>query len=452
MSQTIRNGVVDLLTQLVQTTLLNCSLELKDIESYSERVRIIHNDLEESQGLTGWISYPLQEYGDMLNQITYVADEIRGMADVLIVVGIGGSFLGARAIQSALTPYFGIARNGIEVLYVGQNISGSYMKQLLDYIKNREVYVNVISKSGGTMEPALAFRVMRSYMESRYGEDAATRIIVTTDAENGSLKKMADLSGYRQFVIPADIGGRYSVLTPVGLLPIAVAGVDIVALMEGARTAAMELLEPDLVHNHAYQYAVMRHLLYKQGYKVELLASFEPKLKDFHGWWIQLFGESEGKEGKGLYPSSVNFSTDLHSIGQFIQEGSPILFETLLHFHEVEDDFQVPFDIRNEDGLNYLAGRSFNEINAISKQGTALAHSEGGVPVIQLEMPKLDAYHLGYLIYFFMKACAMSASLLGVNPFNQPGVEAYKQKMMELLGHEGQVPRPSLVTEAASKL
>ncbi|MFJ8234206.1 glucose-6-phosphate isomerase [Ureibacillus sp. NPDC094379] len=441
-----------MLTQLVQTTLLNCSLEMKDIEAYSERVKFIHNNLEASQELTGWISYPLQEHRERFNQITYVANEIRAMADVLIVVGIGGSFLGARAIQSALTPYFGFARNGIEVLYVGQNISGSYMKQLLDYIKDREVYINVISKSGGTMEPALAFRVMRRYMEGRYGEDAASRIIVTTDAETGSLKKMADLSGYRQFVIPADIGGRYSVLTPVGLLPIAVAGVDIVALMEGARTAAMELLEPDLVQNHAYQYAVMRHLLYKQGYEVELLASFEPKLKDFHGWWIQLFGESEGKKGKGLYPSSVNFSTDLHSIGQFIQEGSPVLFETLLHFHEVEDDFQVPFDPRNEDGLNYLVGRSFNEINAVSKQGTALAHSEGGVPVIQLEMPKLDAYHLGYLIYFFMKACAMSASLLGVNPFDQPGVEAYKQKMMELLGHGGQVPRPSLVTDAASKL
>lgn len=425
---------------------------MKDIEVYRERVKFIHNDLEASQELTGWISYPLQEHGELFNQITFVANEIRAIADVLIVVGIGGSFLGARAIQSALTPYFGLARNGIEVLYVGQNISGSYMKQLLEYIKDKEVYVNVISKSGGTMEPALAFRVMRKFMEGRYGEDAATRIIVTTDAETGSLKKMADLSGYRQFVIPSDIGGRYSVLTPVGLLPIAVAGVDIVALMEGARTAAVELLEPDLVHNHAYQYAVMRHLLYKQGYEVELLASFEPKLKDLHSWWIQLFGESEGKEGKGLYPSSVNFSTDLHSIGQFIQEGSPVLFETLLHFHEIEDDFQVPFDPRNEDDLNYLVGRSFNKINAISKQGTALAHSEGGVPVIQLEMPKLDAYHLGYLIFFFMKACAMSASLLGVNPFNQPGVEAYKQKMMELLGHGGQVPRPILVKETAPKL
>lgn len=425
-----------MVTHLVQTTLLNCSLEHSDIDTYRDRVAAIHTQLEHSNDLTGWIDLPLENHYPLFDEISSLAKEIRKVADVLVVVGIGGSFLGARAIQDALTPYFGTHKNGIEVIYVGQNMSGAYINQLLTYIADKEVYVNVISKSGGTMEPALAFRVMRSYMEERYGAESMNRIIVTTDTEKGLLKSMAESSGYRQFVIPSNIGGRYSVLTPVGLLPVAVAGVDIIALMNGAKTAAIELKEPELADNHAYQYAVMRNILYNLGYKVEILASFEPSLNKFHEWWKQLFGESEGKEKKGLYPSTVNFSTDLHSIGQYIQDGSPILFETLLHFHEIECDHEVPFDDRDEDRLNYLVGRTFNEINAISKQGTALAHAEGGVPVIQLELPKLDAYHLGYLIYFFMKACAMSASLLEVNPFDQPGVEAYKKKMLELLQEE----------------
>ncbi|MBM7609080.1 glucose-6-phosphate isomerase [Lysinibacillus composti] len=425
-----------MVNNLVQTTLLNCSLETKLIEAYHQKVNEIHRYLETTNDLTGWVEYPFQNHDNLLLEIENAANEIRTVADVLVVAGIGGSFLGARAIQDALTPYFGNAKNGIEVIYVGQNMSGAYINQLIDYIKDKEVYVNVISKSGGTMEPALAFRVMRQYMEERYGKESIERIIVTTDAEKGLLKKMADNSGYRQFVIPSDIGGRYSVLTPVGLLPIAVAGIDIRALMQGAKVAALEMQESDLEHNHAYQYAVTRHMLYEQGFKIELLASFEPSLNKFHEWWMQLFGESEGKQKKGLFPTCVNYSTDLHSIGQFIQDGSPILFETLLHFHEIEGDFSVPFDTRNEDGLNYLSNRTFNEINAISKQGTALAHADGGVPVIQLELPKLDAYHLGYLIYFFMKACAMSACLLEVNPFDQPGVEAYKRKMLELLQEE----------------
>lgn len=425
-----------MVNNLVQTTLLNCSLQIDHIDTYRHKIKEIHENLETINDLIGWITYPLQDHEELLSEIESTANEIRTVADVLVVVGIGGSFLGARAIQDALTPYFGAAKNGIQVIYVGQNMSGAYIKQLLTYLEDKEVYVNMISKSGGTMEPALAFRVLRQYMEKRYEKDAVSRIVVTTDAKKGLLKKMADKSVYRQFVIPSDIGGRYSVLTPVGLLPIAVAGVDIRSLMEGAKEAAVELQEPDLIHNHAYQYAVMRHMLYEQGYKIELLASFEPGLNKFHEWWMQLFGESEGKEKKGLFPTCVNFSTDLHSIGQFIQEGSPILFETLLHFHEIEGDLAVPFDARNEDNLNYLSNRTFNEINAISKQGTAIAHSEGGVPVIQLELPKLDAYHLGYLIYFFMKACAMSACLLEVNPFDQPGVEAYKKKMLELLDEE----------------
>ena len=409
-------------------------MSTEHIKQYEHVISALHYKLEQATELTGWLHYPEQDQHELLIKIEEVASEIRQEADVLIVVGVGGSFLGARAILDALTPYFGRQMQGIEVIYVGQNMSGAYINQLLKYIVDKRVYVNVISKSGGTMEPALAFRAMRQYMEGKYGEqEAARRIIVTTDAEKGILKGIADKAGYRQFVIPNDIGGRFSVLTPVGLLPVAAAHIDIRALMAGAKQAAEELAEPSLEHNDAYKYAVMRHMLYEQGYKIELLASFEPSLNKFHEWWKQLFGESEGKDKKGLYPSTVNFSTDLHSIGQFIQDGSPILFETLLHFQSIEPDFTVNFDARNEDGLNYLAGRTLNEINALSKQGTAMAHAEGGVPVIQLELPKLDAFHLGYLIYFFMKACAISAYLLDVNPFDQPGVEAYKKKMLELL-------------------
>ncbi|WP_368652890.1 glucose-6-phosphate isomerase [Ornithinibacillus sp. 4-3] len=421
--------------EILKTTMLNCSLDEQSILAFQSRVREVHDNLPNYYA-TGWVDSPLEDNKELLKSINYVANEIKACADVLVVIGVGGSFLGARAIQEALTPYFGLHKNGIEVVYVGLNMSGAYIRELLAYLDSKQVYVNVISKSGGTMEPALAFRVMRLYMEERYGDKAAERIIVTTDAEKGILKNIADQAGYRQFAIPDNVGGRYSVLTPVGLLPVAVAGIDIIELMDGAKRAATELAEPELIYNDAYQYAVMRHILFAQGYTNELLASFEPGLSKFHEWWKQLFGESEGKDRKGLFPSTVSFSTDLHAIGQYIQDGRRILFETLLHFHEIEGDMQVPFDERNEDGLNYLTSRTFNEINAISKQGTALAHAEGEVPVIQLELPKLDAYHLGYLIYFFMKACAMSACLLEVDPFDQPGVEAYKRKMLELLQEE----------------
>ncbi|WP_342581636.1 glucose-6-phosphate isomerase [Ureibacillus sp. FSL W7-1570] len=420
-------------TYSVHTNLLNCIFDDMDIASYKERVEKIHDELETSNDMTGWINYPLMDHEELFNSIEKLKDEICMEADVFVVIGIGGSFLGARAVQEALTPYFGVLEKGTEVIYVGHHMSGSYLQQLIHYLEGKEIYINVISKSGSTMETTLAFRVLRLYMEKRYGEEAAERIIVTTDPEKGILKAIADEEGYKRFAVPPDIGGRYSVFTPVGLLPIAVAGIDIRSFMDGAKNAALELKNADLTQNHAYQYAVIRNKLYNEGYCVELLASFEPSLKKFHEWWMQLFGESEGKEKKGLFPACVTYSTDLHAIGQFIQEGSPILFETLLHFNQIEGDYIIPYDPRNEDGLNYLAGRSFNEINATSKQGTALAHAEGGVPVIQLEMEKLDAYHLGYLMYFFMKACAMSAKLIEVNPFDQPGVEAYKRKMLELL-------------------
>lgn len=420
--------------QLLKTNIVNYDLTNIDWQQYTKKVEVLHDYLHTTENIaTGWLHSPLDDQSALFARIHEVATEIKLKADVLVVVGIGGSYLGARAVQNALSPHFAERKSGIEVVYVGQNMSGSYVQGLIDYLKDKRVYVNVISKSGGTMEPALAFRVFRQYMEDKYGIEAKHRIIVTTDSETGLLREMANTSGYRQFEIPSNVGGRYSVLTPVGLLPLAVAGIDIHELMHGAKAAATEFAVSHLEDNEAYRYAVLRHALHTKGYKVELLASFEPALKRFHEWWMQLFGESEGKEGKGLYPTTANFSTDLHSIGQFIQEGSPILFETLLHFKQIDVDYKVPFDARDEDRLNYLAGRTFNEINAISKQGTALAHAEGGVPVIQLELEKLDEYHLGYLIYFFMKACAMGALLLEVNPFDQPGVEAYKKKMMELL-------------------
>lgn len=421
-------------TQLLQTTILNEQFLKIDYSQYTSSVAAIHEHLEESQDeLTGWLNAPLEENQELIDSILSVSSEIKQNADVLVVIGIGGSYLGAKAIQDALTPYFGKQPNGIDVIYAGQNMSGAYIHQLLNSLRDKELYINVISKSGSTMEPALAFRVLRQYMEERYGDESSQRIIVTTDPKIGLLRDIAITHSYRQFVIPPNIGGRYSVLTPVGLLPIAVAGVDIKQLLKGAKEAATLLKEGNLERNEAYRYAVIRHALYSLGYKVELLASFEPSLANFHDWWKQLFGESEGKDQKGLFPATVNYSTDLHAIGQFIQDGSPILFETLLHFHEITDDYHVPYDSRNEDNLNYLSNRSFNNINATSKQGTALAHAEGGVPVIQLELEKLDAFHLGYLIYFFMKSCAMSAYLLEVNPFDQPGVEAYKRKMLELL-------------------
>ena len=413
---------------------LNCALSDVEIDQYRNSVTLLHERLKNENEYTGWLSYHLEKHDILVSRIERIASEIREEADILIVIGIGGSILGARAIVDAITPDFCGNKLGTEVIYVGHNMSGTYLNQLLEYIVDKRIYVNVISKSGATMETALAFRIIRQYMEERYGNlESSRRIIVTTDAEKGILKEAANKSGYRQFSIPKTIGGRFSVFTPVGLLPAAVSGIKIRELMTGASIAAENLSESQLDYNDAYKYAVMRHILYDQGYKVELLASFEPSLNQLHEWWKQLFGESEGKDRKGLFPSTVSFSTDLHSMGQYIQEGSPILFETLIHFKKIEQDFIVNYDFRNEDGLNYLVGKTLNEINTLTKEGTVLAHAEGGVPIIQIELPKLDAFHIGYLMYFFMKSCAMSAYLLQVNPFDQPGVEAYKRKMLELL-------------------
>ncbi|MBB4823665.1 glucose-6-phosphate isomerase [Sporosarcina luteola] len=424
----------------LDTSLLLNYIQPSEMDGYRNQVEVIHQHLKRKEGVAarflGWHDYPFKDHVEMVQSIEQIATEIRLRADILVVIGVGGSFLGARAVQTALTPYFGLHENGIEVVYCGQNMSGAYLSQLLRYLEDKRVYINVISKSGSTMEPALAFRVLRNYMQERYGFESKQRIIVTTDAAKGILKELADEEGYRTFVINDDIGGRYSVLTPVGLLPIAVAGNDIAAILAGARAAAEDLQDGKLEKNNAYQYAVIRQLLHQKGYEIEMLASFEPGLSYFHEWWKQLFGESEGKEQKGIFPAAVSFSTDLHSVGQYIQDGQRILFETLVHFNKITDDLTIPFDPSDCDGLNFLIDKTFNNINCISKDGTALAHTEGGVPVIKIELEKLDEFHIGYLIYFFMTACAMSAYLFGVNPFDQPGVEAYKNKMLSLLNKQ----------------
>ena len=401
---------------------------------YAEAISNIHYYLEEAIDLpSGWLNIPYMMDSDVIAEIMGVSFEIRKKADVLVVVGIGGSYLGAKAIKEALSPYFKPCEEGIEVLFVGHNLSGRYMNQVIERLQGKEFYINVISKSGSTMEVSIAFRILRQLAQKKYGTEANERIIVTTDSEKGSLKNQATNHGYRQFHIPSNIGGRYSVLSPVGLLPIAVSGVDVVQLLEGAKSAAWALKEADVEKNLAYRYAMYRHALYTKGYKVELLASFEPALAYLHEWWKQLFGESEGKAKKGLFPASVSYSTDLHSLGQFVQEGNPILFETFLSFNEMEEDYSIPIDLEDEDALNKVSQYTLNEINAFTKQGTFFAHSEGGVPIIEIEIKRLDAFHMGYLLFFFMKSCAMSAYLLGVFPFDQPGVEAYKKKIAELL-------------------
>lgn len=408
---------------------------------YKDEVKLIHQRITNYSAIgseyIGWIEQPSQIKHDEIHSILKVAREIRAKADVLVVVGIGGSYLGTKAIKDALSPYFKTEKNDIEVLFLGQNLSGKYIKQLLTYLEDKEFYVNVISKSGTTTEPAIGFRILYNYMVNRYGKDLKNRIIATTSPKSGALRSLSDERGFRTFIIPEDIGGRYSVFTPVGLLPLAVQGIDIEQLISGAKNAAEDFKSENLEDNAAYQYAAVRHYYYSKGNKIELFSSSEPSLVNLHEWWKQLFGESEGKDGKGLFPASVSYSTDLHSLGQYVQDGSPILFETILDIGGKEEDIEIPFIDSNRDRLNYLAGRTVNEINAVAVESAVLAHTEAGVPVIRIRIAKLDEYNLGYLMYFFMKACAMSAYLLGVNPFDQPGVEAYKKNMYAMLGKPG---------------
>ena len=400
--------------------------------------------LSEKTGLgsdfLGWTTLPADYDKDEFSRIKKAADKIKSDSDVLIVIGIGGSYLGARAAIEALRSslYNSLKKDTPEIYFVGNSISPTYLNEVISLVEGRDFSVNVISKSGTTTEPALAFRVFRELLEEKYGaEGAKSRIYATTDKARGTLKKLSDSKGYETFVIPDDVGGRYSVLTAVGLLPIACAGCDIDALMQGARAAQDELSAADISKNDCLKYAAIRNILYRKGFRLEMLVAYENSFAMMNEWFKQLFGESEGKDGKGIFPASATFSTDLHSLGQFIQDGSNILFETVVHFDKPQKEFFLKDDPANGDGLNFLSNQDMSVVNQKAYEGTILAHTEGGVPNVVLEVPVLNEYELGYMIYFFEKACAISGYILGVNPFDQPGVESYKKNMFALLGKPG---------------
>lgn len=414
----------------------------EEIAKMEEEVKNVEKLLMEGTGegndFLGWIHLPTNYNKDEFERIKLAAKKIRENSEVLVVIGIGGSYLGARATIDFLSnTFYNKVPNGPEIYFAGNSISGTYLAHLIQVIGDRDFSVNVISKSGTTTEPAIAFRIFKEMLEKKYGvEGARERIFATTDASKGALKKLSTEQNYETFTIPDDVGGRFSVLTPVGLLPIAAAGIDIDALMAGAREAQNDYTAP-YAENDCYKYAAVRNLLLRKGKCIELLINYEPKLHYVAEWWKQLYGESEGKDGKGLFPASVDLSTDLHSMGQYIQDGQRILFETLIDIDEKETDVVIPFDEADLDGLNYIAGKGMNFVNEKAMLGTQLAHVDGGVPNIRVCMPKADAFSLGYLFYFFEKSCGISGYLLGVNPFNQPGVEAYKKNMFALLGKSG---------------
>lgn len=422
-------------------------LAQNEVNYMEDLVKAAHHKLHEKTGagndFLGWIDLPVNYDKDEFTRIQNAAKKIRENSEVLIVIGIGGSYLGARAAIEMLTNNFYNCldkndRKAPQIFFVGNNISSTYLNHLLQAIEGKEVSVNVISKSGTTTEPAIAFRIFKKYLENKYGvEGARERIFATTDKARGALKTLADAKGYETFVIPDDVGGRFSVLTAVGLLPIAVAGVNIEEMMKGAADAREEFSNTNLSENICYQYAAARNALYNKGKTIEILVNYEPSLHYFNEWWKQLYGESEGKDGKGIFPAAVDFSTDLHSMGQYIQEGRRDLFETVINVETVSETVVIEKEDEDIDGLNFLAGKDMDFVNKKAFQGTLLAHNDGGVPNLVLNVPELSAYYFGQLVYFFEKACGISGYLLGVNPFDQPGVEAYKKNMFALLGKPG---------------
>jgi glucose-6-phosphate isomerase len=409
-----------------------------EIKDYQDRVNEIHHMIHEKTGkgsdFLGWVELP-NTISEQLPRLQKVADRLK-QYDVLVVIGIGGSYLGTKAGLNFLeTPFKNIKP---EIIFAGHHMSSNYMVELLEYIKDKSVAVNVISKSGTTTEPAIAFRLIMDQLKTRYSkEELQSRIVATTDQVKGALFQLSKAEGYDQFVIPDDVGGRYSVLSPVGLLPLAVAGYDIQEMILGAKKAYKDASSSDLTKNVSYQYAVLRYMLYTQGKKIEMLASYEPNMQYVNEWWKQLFGESEGKENKGLFISSALFSTDLHSLGQYIQEGERHLFETIIHIDQPKKDIVIQAQDQDLDGLNYLAGETLSYVNAKAEEGTLLAHQEGNVPNIVLHLDNVSEASFGYMMYFFEIACAMSAYLIEINPFDQPGVESYKKHMFQLLGKPG---------------
>jgi glucose-6-phosphate isomerase len=422
-------------------------LSMTEIDYMEDMVKSAHDKMHNGTGagndFLGWIDLPVNYDKDEFARIKKSAEKIRSDSDVLIVIGIGGSYLGARAAIEMLTNNFHIAldndkRKVPKVFYVGNNISSTYMTELLQAVEGKDISLNVISKSGTTTEPALAFRILRTYLEKKYGiDEARKRIYATTDKARGALKTLADAEGYESFVVPDDVGGRFTVLTAVGLLPIAAAGIDIDEMMKGAADAREVYSNPSLKDNDAYKYAAVRNALYNKGKVIEVLVNYEPSLHYFNEWWKQLYGESEGKDNKGLFPAAVDFTTDLHSMGQYIQDGRRIMFETVINVEKAKYEINIEAAENDMDGLNFLAGKTMDFVNKKAFQGTLLAHSDGGVPNMVLNVPEISPYYFGYMAYFFEKACGISGYLLGINPFNQPGVEAYKKNMFALLGKPG---------------
>lgn len=415
-----------------------------ELEGLQAQVTAAHETLHNKSGLgndfLGWLDLPTNYDKEEFDRIIKSADKIKSDSEILIVIGIGGSYLGARAaIELLKSPFYNnMKKDTPDIYFAGNNINPSYLNELLAICEGKDISVNIISKSGTTTEPALAFRVFRELLENKYGKDGAKeRIYCTTDKARGTLKELADANGYESFVIADDIGGRFSVLTAVGLLPIAVSGCDIKAMMDGAKTAQDALCETDLNKNDCYKYVAYRNALLAKGKSIEMLVSYDPAFTMMAEWFKQLFGESEGKDQKGIFPASATFSTDLHSLGQFIQDGARIMFETVMDIKQPKQDFFIKNDENNFDGLNFLSNQEMSIVNRKAFEGTVIAHTEGGTPNIVLEMPQINEHEFGYLVYFFEKACAVSGYMLGVNPFDQPGVESYKKNMFALLGKPG---------------
>ncbi len=422
-------------------------LQEHEIQSLQAFVNSAHKMLHEGTGagsdFLGWVDLPVNYDKEEFERIKKAAKKIKNNSDALIVIGIGGSYLGARAAIEMLSHTFSTSiskdkRKSPAIFYVGNNISSTYMADLLEAIEGMDISVNVISKSGTTTEPAIAFRIFKDLLEKKYGKEGAReRIFATTDKTKGALKTLADVEGYETFVIPDNVGGRFSVLTPVGLLPIAAAGINIDEMMQGAADAREQYSSSDINKNIAYKYAAARSALYAKGKTTEMLVNFEPCLHYFGEWWKQLFGESEGKDNKGIFPAAADFSTDLHSMGQYIQEGLRVLTETFINVEKPRKNVIIEENKDNLDGLNFLAKKSMDFVNQQAFRGTILAHSDGNVPAMVVNVPELTPYYFGNMVYFFEKACGISGYLLGVNPFNQPGVEAYKKNMFALLGKPG---------------
>ena len=432
---------------MIKLNLENAKIDEKEIMKYKSQVENIHKDLHRRAGdeedFVGWLELPTNYNKEEFERIKKASNKIRKESDVLLVIGIGGSYLGARAVIDALNSSFvnlqkEDKRKYPMIFYVGNNLSPNYINELIEILEDKDFSVNVISKSGTTTEPAIAFRIFREILENKYGiDEARSRIYVTTDKQRGALKTLSEMEGYERFIVPDNVGGRYSVLSAVGLLPIATAGVDIDKLMNGARVAQEKYSDSDLKYNECYRYAVARNILYKSDKLIEVLVNYEPKLHYFTEWWKQLYGESEGKDRKGIFPAGVDYTTDLHSMGQYVQDGRRNLFETVINVKKPNLNIRLNSDDDNLDGLNYLAGKDLDYVNKKAMEGTIEAHVSGGVPNIMITIDELNEENIGELIYFFELACGISGNILGVNPFNQPGVEEYKRNMFRLLEKPG---------------